>query len=127
MAGGRLWRVAVVDDHAQVRKVIRTWLEIDERTEFAGEAADAAGAIELIRSGTIDAVLLDIELPGRNGLDVLRTIRREGSTTVVVIYSGHDPMYDEAMRLGADAFHSKSDALADVVDTICARCAARLD
>lgn len=127
MAGGRLWRVAVVDDHAQVRRVVRLWLEMDERTEFAGEAGDAAGAFDLIRGGAIDAVLLDIELPGRNGLDVLRTIRREGLTTVVVMYSGHDPMSDEAMRLGADAFHSKNDAIADVIDTICARCAARFD
>ena len=119
------WRVAVVDDHAQVRRVVRLWLDLDDRTTFAGEAADGITAVDLIKREQPDAVLLDIELPGRSGLEVLRLLRDEGLDTVVVLYSGDETLRAEGVQLGADAFHTKNDPVADVLDTIAALCAAR--
>ena len=119
------WRVTVVDDHAQVRRVVRLWLDLDDRTAFAGEAADGIAAVDLIKRERPDAVLLDIELPGRSGLEVLRLLRDDGLDTVIVLYSGDETLRDEGMKLGADAFHTKNDPVADVIDTIAACCASR--
>ena len=65
-------RVLIVDDERLAREGVRTLLEAERDVEVAGECGDGRAAIEAIRAGAIDVVLLDIQMPGLDGFDVVR-------------------------------------------------------
>ena len=67
-------KVLIIDDHAVMRLGIRSALEMDGEIEIAGELASGEGAVEFVREHKPDIVLLDIYMPGKNGLEVLREI-----------------------------------------------------
>src|ERR1700753_2739252 len=71
-------RVLIVDDHPAVRRGLRTFLELADDLEVTGEAADGPTALELIEQTTPDVVLLDMVLPGMDGVAVLHELRRRG-------------------------------------------------
>src|SRR5438046_8929513 len=79
-------RVLIVDDHEPFRAIARELLEVAGYV-VAGEAADAAGALAAVAAEAPDAVLLDVQLPDRDGFSVARTLAREGGPAVVLISS----------------------------------------
>jgi two-component system invasion response regulator UvrY len=118
--------VLIVDDHPVVRKGLRTLLEEDFERPSIGEAESSGRALELIRGGTWDIVILDITLPPRNGLDVLREIKAERPKLPVLVLSMHpeDQYAVRAFRAGAAGYMTKETApkeLADAIRTILAR------
>jgi len=117
-------RILLVDDHALVRAGIRVLLESLPGVEVAGEAGDGLDAIERIRRDPPDAVLLDITLPGLNGLEVAASIARLGISTRVLMLSMHNSLEYAARALacGAAGYLNKDsafDELAAALDTIC--------
>ena len=70
-------RVVLADDHTLVRSGIRRILESQPGFEVVGEAADGAEAVALVRSTAPDVVVLDLNMPGTGGLDVLPAIKAE--------------------------------------------------
>ena len=102
-------RVLLVDDHAIVRAGLRGLLAAEGRTEIV-EAADAAGALAAMRAARPDLVVLDINLPGTGGLDLLRRMLAEDDRLRVLVLSMHaEPIYaTRAIEAGARGYLSKN-------------------
>ena len=100
--------VILVDDHPLVRAAVRQAISGAD-IDVIGEAGDCAAALALTESLRPDLVLLDLDLPGRSGLDFLREIRnRDRATRVVVLtVSAADRDLVEAVRLGAAGYVTK--------------------
>src|SRR6266550_5034052 len=96
-------RVLLVDDLPDIRLVMRLLLEADGRTEVVGEAADGAEAIRLAGELHPDAIVLDLRMPGMDGVSALPLIRDAAPGTVVVALSALPvgPTTDRAIDLGA--------------------------
>ena len=105
-------RVLLVDDHALVRAGIRALLEALPRVEVVGETGDGLAAVQLATELAPDVVLLDITLPGLNGLEVATRIARPGSRTRVLMLSMHaSPEYAaRAFAAGAAGYLNKDSA-----------------
>ncbi len=95
--------VLIVDDHPVVRQGLRVLLEVQDGIEVAGEAADGDTAVALAASRAPDVILLDLKLPGRDGIAVLTELKARNSTArVLVLTSATDPASASlAMRSGA--------------------------
>lgn len=100
-----------MDDHPGTRRVIRSFLEA-HRFKVCGEAADGKEAVKRVRKLRPQVVLLDIYMPGKNGLEVAREIRQISPATKIIFLTIHAaPMTKHAARvLGTDGFVSKSTA-----------------
>jgi len=112
-------RVLVVDDHALVRAGLRTALR-EAGFEVAGEASDGPEALRLARELQPDIMIVDIGLPGMDGIDVTRTIRSEMPKIRVVMLTMHElenEVYG-ALAAGADAYCVKSSDPSGVITAI---------
>lgn len=106
----------IVDDSSLARDIIRDFLEGDENFRIIGEAADGEEGIQKILSLNPDLVTLDIEMPGKNGLEVIEEVMKHVSVPIVVITS-HDTAktaYEATLR-GALEFYPK-DLFASTLD-----------
>lgn len=116
-------RVLIVDDHPAVRRGLRTFLELSGDLDVVGEAADGAAVADLVAETGPDVVLLDMVLPGLDGLGVLRELRDRGLTarTLVVTSFTDRRSVLPAVRAGARGYLSKDvepDALAAAVRAV---------
>jgi DNA-binding NarL/FixJ family response regulator len=98
--------VLIVDDHPVVRQGLRVLLEVHDGLEVAGEAADGEEALALATALTPDVILLDLKLPGLDGIAVLTELRARGiGARVLVLTSGNDPaQVSRAVQAGASGF-----------------------
>lgn len=105
-------RILIADDHAVVRAGLRQFLEGDPNIGEIGEAASGAEAIDKLREGIWHLLLLDINMPERSGLDVLRQVRSTHPETRVLVLSGFpERQYAvNVLRAGASGFLSKESA-----------------
>ncbi len=103
-------RVIVVDDHSLVRRGLRETLAETGDIQVVGEAGDYGELRQLLRRTDCDVLLLDVNLPGRNGLDVLHTLVDEGTTIRVVVLSTYpeDQYGIRALKAGAMAYLNKA-------------------
>jgi len=104
-------RVILCDDHALIRRGIRDTLSDAADIQVVGEAADYGELRTLMRGpgGACDVLVLDINLPGRSGLDVLHVLKDEGATVKVLIVSMYpeDQYAIRALRAGAHGYVNK--------------------
>jgi DNA-binding NarL/FixJ family response regulator len=102
-------KILVVDDHAVVREGIRRLLATMPGTEI-GEAATAEEALTLARHMAPDVIVLDINLGGTSGLELLRTLHAENAASRIVMFTMHaEPSYAmRALKAGAAGYVSKS-------------------
>jgi two-component system, NarL family, invasion response regulator UvrY len=102
-------QVAIVDDHQIVRTGFRELLSEDSKISIAFEAASGDDALDKLRTVLCDVLLLDISLPGKSGVDVLRTVRQRHPDMKVLILSGFpEESYALAMiRNGANGYLCK--------------------
>ena len=112
--------VLVVDDDPGVRELLVEILERDARLRVAGEACDGADAVEAVARLKPDAIILDHQMPGMTGLQVLPVLRRQAPNAVVVMLSGTpNPDFARlATEAGADAYFPKGVRLFDLLETI---------
>jgi DNA-binding NarL/FixJ family response regulator len=102
-------RILVVDDHSVVRKGLIQIVTDSPGMEVAGEASSGQEALELVRSHPFDVVILDIAMPGRSGLDILRELKAENPALKMLVLS----MYSEeqyairSLRDGASGYLTK--------------------
>ena len=106
-------RIVLADDHTLVRGGIRALLESIPNVEVVAESGDGRDALELIGSHQPDVALLDIGMPGMNGLEVARQTAKESPRTKVVILSMHaDPAYvKQALQAGVAGYLLKGAAV----------------
>src|SRR5438094_10391702 len=87
-------KVLLVDDHAVVRNGIRLMLDTVDDIEVAGEAETAHGALLATQARHYDVVLVDINLPDKSGLELIKRLRTRGAKTAVVVLSAYpEEMY----------------------------------
>ena len=102
-------KVMLCDDHALIRRGIRDTLCDAADIEVVGEAADSGELRALLRGKPCDVLVLDINLPGRNGLDVLHVLKDEGSPVKVLVVSMYpeDQYAIRSLRAGAHGYVNK--------------------
>ena len=113
-------RVLVADDHEIVRKGLRSILEEQPGWEVTGEASDGREAVDKVRSLRPDISVVDVGMPGLNGLEATRQMLRNDPETKVLILTMHesDPLIREVLDAGARGYLLKSDASRDLVSAI---------
>ncbi len=105
-------RVVLVDDHPLFRQGLRALLEANNSIKVVGEASDGSEAVTLTKKMAPDVVIMDITMPGYNGLDATRQIKEHFPDTKVIILSRHaDSIYvDQALKAGASGYVHKDAA-----------------
>ncbi|WP_043614440.1 response regulator [Nonomuraea candida] len=118
-------RVLIVDDHEVVRQGLRFVLDQEEGVEVVGESGDGEGALRAVRRLAPDVMLLDLVMPGLDGLGVLERLPRGAGRPAVIVLSSfqEDDRVVAAMRLGALSYLSKTSGVDRVVGAV--RAAAR--
>ena len=112
--------VLVVDDSALVRRRLVLLLEELEGDVVVGEATDTAEALEALRWTRPDVVILDLNLPGGSGFDVLRDIRKQPEPPLVMVFTSHgeEPYRRRSLEEGADFFFDKGKDLAQLLAVV---------
>jgi len=113
-------RVAIVDDQTLMREGLGKLLELTDDIRVVAEAADGAEAIAMIPRVRPDVVLLDVRMPRRSGLEVLRTLRQGDRLppTILLTTFDDDAALLEGIREGARGFLLKDVSLADLTQAI---------
>jgi DNA-binding NarL/FixJ family response regulator len=108
-ASRRTVRLLVVDDRPAVRTGLRIWLALEPNLEVVGEADGGAEAISLTQALRPDVVLMDVEMPGMDGISATAALRSLAPQSAVVILSLHDDATTRtrAQEAGAAAFVAK--------------------
>jgi DNA-binding NarL/FixJ family response regulator len=114
------FRIFIADDHEVVRKGLCALLQAEAGWEVCGEAADGREAAEKIRDLKPDVSILDIGMPGLNGLEATRQILKDDPRARVLILTFHDSdqVVRDVLNAGARGFLLKSDAARDLVVAI---------
>ncbi len=109
-------RVFLVDDHPVVREGIHQLLELDERISVVGEAGDAEEAVEEIGVSIPQVVLMDIKLPGADGIEATRRLKdRVPESRVVILSSFGDQYLTQAIEAGACGYILKTASQPELV------------
>jgi DNA-binding NarL/FixJ family response regulator len=110
-------KVLLVDDHAVIRQALRMLLESRPEIEVVGDAENGRDAIQAVEDLNPDVVLMDVVMPGLNGIEATRHIRRLARTSHVVMLSGfvdEDQLID-ALRAGASGYLLKTSDVAELI------------
>ena len=107
--------ILIVEDDAAIAAGVAMNLRIEGYQPLL--ASDGEDAVPILREAQVDLLLLDISLPRKNGLDLLRELRQAGDETPVIVLSARQEEYDKvaALRLGADDYVTKPFALAELM------------
>ncbi|MBQ0929709.1 response regulator transcription factor [Ideonella sp. 4Y16] len=113
-------RVIICDDHALIRRGIRDTLSDAPDIEVIGEAGDYGELRALMRQERCDVLVLDINMPGRSGLDVLHVLKDEGSPIKVLVVSMYpeDQYAIRALKAGAFGYVNKGGDPAQLVQAV---------
>ncbi|MET7620620.1 response regulator transcription factor [Streptomyces sp. NPDC005408] len=116
-------RVLLVDDHQVVRRGLRTFLEVQDDIEVVGEAADGAEGVARAEELKPDVVLMDVKMPGTDGIDALRKLRELANPAKVLIVTSFTEQRTvvPALRAGASGYVYKDvdpEALAGAIRSV---------
>jgi DNA-binding NarL/FixJ family response regulator len=114
-------KILIADDHPIFRRGLRQLLEGERRLDaVVEEASDGSQVLELFETGTFNLVILDIEMPGKNGLEVVRTLRDHRNACPVIFLTMYDDeeLFDEALDLGVMGYVLKENAVHDILDAV---------
>lgn len=104
-------KVLVVEDHEDMRMLYRVLFRREKEIEFL-EAPNGEEALKVVTGENPDLVLVDVSLPGMNGIELTRRVKHDYPDTRVLVVTGHDAerYYGEAVEAGADNLVTKGDA-----------------
>ncbi len=113
-------RVLIVDDQLPFREASRMVVEMTDGFEVAGEAENGEEGVEMSRALGPDLVLMDVQMPGIDGLEATRRIRQLDNPPHVVVMSTHESgdYRETALTAGADAFIPKSEFSMDALEEL---------
>jgi two-component system, NarL family, invasion response regulator UvrY len=113
-------RIAIIDDHAMVRAGLRQFFS--DQTDFSvvAEASNGRAALEIVRAGEVDVIVLDISMPDQSGVDALAAIRARAPELPVLILSGFPEEHyaTTLLRQGASGYLNKDCDPQDIVTAI---------
>lgn len=113
-------RIVIADDHALLREGLRRVLEMEDGFKVVGEAGDGLAALERVRETEPDVVVLDISMPGINGIEATRQIKSECPSTSVIALTIHDDQAYvlEIIKAGGQGYLLKDSEPAKIVEAI---------
>nr|WP_296068936.1 response regulator transcription factor [uncultured Actinoplanes sp.] len=112
-------RVLLADDHRLVRTGFRVILDLEDDIEVVGEAADGDTAVALSRRHAPDVVLMDVEMPGMDGLEATRRIvAAEGPSVLILTTFDRDDYLFAALQAGASGFLLKNSAPEALIEAV---------
>jgi DNA-binding NarL/FixJ family response regulator len=113
-------RILIADDHAVVRQGLKQFLAETPDLMIAGEAQNAWETLAKARDQEWDLVMLDISMPGQNGLEVLREIKREKPALPILIFSmfSEDEYAMASLKAGASGYLTKESAPVQIIEAI---------
>ncbi len=113
-------RILLVDDHQVLREGLRSLLEKQADTEVVGDAGDGRAALQLVRDLRPDIVIMDVNMPGMDGIDATRLIVRDYPQTKVLALSMYlrKVFVAEMFKCGASGYLLKENAFAEVVQAV---------
>jgi DNA-binding NarL/FixJ family response regulator len=113
-------RVLIADDHTLVRDGLRHILQGANGFEVVGEANDGVSTIALTRSNTADVLVLDLSMPGRNGVELIKQIKEEKPALRILVLTMHaEQQYAvRAFKAGASGYLTKESASAELVTAV---------
>jgi len=105
-------KVLLVDDHAILLDGIKSLLGNEESVEVVGEASSAEQALEYLRSNDVDLLITDFNLPGMDGLSLVRLVKKISPETKIIVLSMHDETHlvKEILREGVEGYVLKNDS-----------------
>ncbi|MDD2510708.1 MAG: response regulator transcription factor [Syntrophomonas sp.] len=112
-------RVVIADDHVLVREGLRKLLELDSNIKVIDEVGDGQGAINIARKEKPDIIIMDVNMPGTDGIMATRVIKRELPSVRIIaltVYEGEEVV--DMVKAGASAYILKDVAGSELVDTI---------
>jgi DNA-binding NarL/FixJ family response regulator len=113
-------RIGIADDHAILRQGVRQILLAQPDMEVVGEASNSFEVMQLVRQETCDLLLLDIAMPGKNGIDTLKQVKHEYPKLPVLVVSMYpeDQYAIRALKAGASGYLTKVAAADQLVSAI---------
>ena len=120
MSASTIIRLALVDNHSLVRDGIRALLSVVPNVDVVGEAENGAGALEMVIHCNPDLLLVDINLPDINGLELTRILRDRHPSLKILILSMHDrkEYVSESLRSGASGYVLKNSPSREIIAAI---------
>lgn len=112
--------ILLVDDHAMFRAGIKALIEAEDRLRVVGEAADGDEAVDRVRELKPDIVIMDLSMPGANGLEATRRISALGLNTSVLVLTVHaeEEYLVPVVEAGASGYLTKTSADTDLLEAI---------
>ena len=108
-------RVVIADDHPLMRNGVKSIINSDDLLEIVGEASSGIEACKLLKETKPDIAILDISMPGKSGLEVLRDCKDNNIKVIILSNYDEDEYIIEAVRLGAKAYVLKDIEASNIV------------
>ena len=111
-------RIIIADDHPIFRGGLRQIISADESIEIIGEADNGEKALEIIHELKPDIAVLDIDMPKKTGLDVIRELKDSNTKIIFLTMYAEEDIVDEAMDFGIKGYVLKDSAVNDIIECI---------
>ena len=113
-------KIMIADDHAIIREGIKNLLEFDGKIKVVEQASNGEECLELLKEKDVDVLLLDVNMPKKNGLEVLEALRNKGSNIKIIILTVHNEIeyLERAMDLGVNGYILKDSSSAELINAI---------
>ncbi len=113
-------RILIADDHTIMREGLKRILEGESDIAVVAEAVDGLDALQKVRLGGLDLIVLDLSMPGRSGVDLIRQLKEEAPKLPILILTMHEEeQYAvRAIRAGANGYLTKESAGLELVNAI---------
>jgi two-component system response regulator NreC len=113
-------RILLADDHPVVRHGVRSLLQAEPEFSVIGEASDGIEALQLVERLLPDVLVVDLMIPGLNGLEVTRQVRQRSPQTRIIVLSMHanEPYVLEALKNGAAGYVLKDTSGTDLIQAV---------
>jgi DNA-binding NarL/FixJ family response regulator len=112
--------ILIVDDSAQIRSLVRLWLETDEKFEVCGEAADGVEGVEKALQLKPDLIVLDLLMPRMNGLQAATALQKEMPEVPIILFTlfPDSELANQARNAGVSSVLSKMDNMSTLCDEV---------
>ena len=113
-------RIVLADDHPDVRHGVRSLLQSDPDLAVIGEASDGIETVQMVEKLLPDVLVVDLMIPGLNGLEITRQVRQRSPMTRIIILSMHanEPYVLEALKNGASGYVLKDSSGTDLIQAV---------
>ncbi len=112
-------RVVIADDHEMVRKGLKAWLVAEQDISVVAEGSTGKAVPDLIQLHSPDVLMLDLHLPDKHGLDVIKDLRAAGVQTPILVMTGYEKQRARAVLLaGANGFLNKEENRDRITDAV---------